>query len=143
LIPNQDACENIFIKGKEMHLQQLSKAIGKTLSSYAQTINGVKNRRGNLFQKKTKARILTSDKDTIPFSDSDLLINYMEYIHYIPVEAGLCKSPLEWEMSSARDYAGLRKSRFCNKELLAELTAKRNFESENLIFNRELTKRIY
>ena len=143
LIPNFDACKNVFIKGKEMHMQQLSKAIGKTLSSYAQTINSVKNRRGSLFQKKTKARILTSDAAINPFSTSDLLINYMDYIHNIPVEAGFCKSPVEWEMSSARDYAGLRKGTFCNKELLTELTRNKDFGAENPVFSRELIKRIY
>ena len=143
LTPDIYACENIFIKGKEMHMQNLSKAIGKTLSSYTQSINSEKNRTGNLFQKKTKAKILTSDGDSNTFSPSELLINYVDYIHYIPVEEGLCKSPVEWEMSSAKDYAGLRNGTLCNRELFFKLTGKRDFVINNSVFNRELTKKIY
>jgi hypothetical protein len=143
LTPNNGACENIILKGKEMHMQQLSKTIGKTLSSYTQTINGEKNRTGNLFQKKTKAKNLNAEFDPSGLPKSDLLLNYLDYIHYLPVETGFCKSPVEWEMSSARDYAGLRKGTFCNKELLTELTRNKDFGSENPVFSRELIKRIY
>ena len=143
LTPNIDACENIFIKGKEMHMQQLSKAIGKTLSSYTQTINGEKNRTGNLFQKKTKAKNLNAEFDPNRFSESDFLVNYMHCVHYKPVAAGICKSPDEWEMSSAKDYAGLRNGTLCNRELFFRLTGKRNFVNNSPGFNEEFIKRNY
>jgi putative transposase len=143
LTPNTDACENIFIKGKEMHMQQLSKTIGKTLSSYTQTINGEKNRTGKLFQKKTKAKNLNAEFDPNGLSESDFLVNYMNCIHYFPVEAGFCKFPVEWEMSSAKDYAGLRNGTFCNRKLFLNLTGKRDFVTESPGFNTELIKRIY
>jgi putative transposase len=124
-------------------MQQLSKAIGKTLSSYTQTINGEKNRTGNLFQKKTKAKNLNAEFDPNRFSESDFLVNYMNCIHYKPVEAGICKSPVEWEMSSAKDYAGLRNGTLCNRELFFKLTGNRDFVINNSVLNRDLTKKIY
>ena len=56
VVTNEEACRPIIIRGKETHMQQFSKCIGKTLSSYTQAINIQQNRTGNLFQKKTKAK---------------------------------------------------------------------------------------
>ena len=58
LEPNKEGCEKIWLMGKEMHLQVLSKSIGKTLSSYTQAINIERKTRGNLFQKKQKLNAL-------------------------------------------------------------------------------------
>jgi putative transposase len=110
--PNRTACNLLTLKGKETHLQVLSKTIGKTLSSYTQAINIENQRTGNLFQKKTKAKIL--ENETL----HDYLITCFYYIHFNPVEAGLVAAEHEWEFSSFRDYTGLRNGTLCNKELL-------------------------
>jgi len=55
LITTKEGCENIILGGKDTHMQNLSKIIGKTLSSYTLAINNQNKTSGTLFQKKTKA----------------------------------------------------------------------------------------
>lgn len=54
IVPNEEGCRNIVLKERETHMQALSKAIGKTLSSYTQAINIEQTRTGNLFKRKQK-----------------------------------------------------------------------------------------
>lgn len=117
LVPNEDGCRNIFLKEKETHMQELSKAIGKTLSSYTQAINLELKRTGNLFQKKTKAKCLTNNS-----SSKDYLTTCTHYIHNNAYAANLVCSPFDWTFCSLRDYAGLRNGTLCNKELLYQLS---------------------
>ncbi|MDA3778747.1 MAG: hypothetical protein PF487_00705, partial [Bacteroidales bacterium] len=42
------------------------------------------------------------------------------YIHQNPVKAGLVKNAVDWEFSSAVDYAGLRDGKLVNKPLAKE-----------------------
>jgi putative transposase len=114
---NEKGCENITLKGKETHLQNLSKAIGKTLSSYTIALNLEQQRTGNLFQKKTKAKLLDTR-----FAAGSYLANCVYYVHNNPFLANLVKDAGEWEFSSLKDYAGLRNGTLCNKALLCKLT---------------------
>jgi putative transposase len=115
VVPNKEGCRNIVLKEKETHMQYLSKAIGKTLSSYTRAINLEYNRTGNLFQKKTKAKCLTeSDKEIL----NEYLIVCVHYIHNNPYAANIVASPFQWDYSSLKDYADLRNGTLCNKELL-------------------------
>jgi putative transposase len=109
IIANDLACEPVFLKGKETHMQKLSKYIGKTLSSYTQAINIEQNRTGTLFQKKTKAKLIEGHS---------YLPACIFYIHSNPIVAGLSTHEDEWEFSSAKDYKGLRNGTICNKERL-------------------------
>ena len=52
IIPNENGCIELMIGDKPSNMQNLSKAIGKTLSSYTKAINIQNNTTGNLFQKK-------------------------------------------------------------------------------------------
>lgn len=52
IIPNEAACENLFLGDKLTNMQNLSKTIGKTLSSNTKAINIQNNTKGNLFQRK-------------------------------------------------------------------------------------------
>jgi len=61
IVPNSKGCSLLTLK--ETHLQQLSKVVGKTLSSYTQAINKEKKRTSTLFQKKTKAKLIDSASD--------------------------------------------------------------------------------
>jgi putative transposase len=121
--PGKIACRNIIIKEKETHLQVFSKTIGKTLSSYTKSINLEQFRTGNLFTKKTKAKLISQNKlATISFEEY-LNTNIYE-IHHIPVFVGLVKKPEEWQFSSAREYAGLVSDNLCNKGLLKLIVEK-------------------
>jgi putative transposase len=90
----------------------LSSAIGILLSSYSQSINKQNGSTGSLFQQKTKAKYL----DNI-----DLARTVFHYIHQNPVQARLVQNMEDWEFSSFRDYADLRRGTLCNQDLAFEL----------------------
>jgi putative transposase len=130
LQPNKAGCQTLLLKGQPSHLQVLSKAIGKTLSSYTQAINGKHRTTGNLFQKKTKAKCLTDTSTYINgYNKSDYLFHCFNYIHYNPVAAGLVKDICHWTYSSWPDYFSARGGNLCSIE-----KARREI-GENLILN--------
>jgi len=106
-------------------------SIGIILRSYTNAINKQQKRSGALFRKNTKAECITcSDGITPSFFNRDGItqINipdperqYPElcfhYIHQNTVGAKLVKNSVNWEFSSARDYAGLRNGRLVNKNV--------------------------
>jgi putative transposase len=121
LSPNEEGCQNIFLKGQPSHLQLLSKTIGKTLSSYTQAINLRNNTVGNLFQKKTKAKCITETQyHLFNRSATDYLINCFLYIHNNPLDAMIVKDLKEWPYSSWPDYYGFRNGSLCNRNLAME-----------------------
>jgi len=79
----------------------LSLAIGILLSSYSQAVNKQNGTSGSLFQQKTKAKYL----DHI-----DLARTVFHYIHQNPAQARLVQQMEDWEFSSFKDYAGLRRA---------------------------------
>jgi putative transposase len=113
-------------------IQRLSKAIGKTLSSYTQAINKQNNTVGNLFTKKTKTKCLTDSLIINPkYNCRDYLVTCFNYVHLNPTKAGLVKSLHEWPYSSWLDYAGFRNGTLCNKELGMRLTGLRERDFQN------------
>jgi REP element-mobilizing transposase RayT len=102
-------------------LQQLSKNIGTTLSSYSQAINKARKRKGSLFAHSTEARQRN-------LQGNEYAKNCFFYIHQNPLQAGLVKKLEDWDYSSFPDYAGLRKGTLCNKDLAYEII---NFNKEN------------
>lgn len=108
----------------------LNQSIGIMLRSYTNAIQKQENRTGSLFQKQTKAIILTKNNRFTPaYFDTvfGTLINttvyktYAEtcfnYIHDNPRSAGLVKKNEEWEFSSLPDYLGLRNGKLVNKDM--------------------------
>lgn len=89
--------------------QCLHKGIASLLSSYTKMINLSFNRHGSLFQPRSKA---------IEIDDERYLITVLSYIHQNPVRARLVDNPTEWEFSSYRDHAGLRKGSFVDRTLV-------------------------
>ncbi len=123
IIPNAEGCKELSIGGKSSNLQNLSKTIGKTLSSYTKAINIQNQTTGNLFQKKTKAKWIGGTPDSLQFFNvTDYLITCFFYIHQNPLKANLVRDLKDWQFSSWADYAGLRDGNFCNKTKLFELT---------------------
>ena len=88
----------------------ISKNIAVLLRSYTRAINKQRARHGNLFQQNTKAKHI---------DDESYLLTLMNYIHQNPVRAGLTKRSADWEYSSYRDYAGMRKGTLPEKTLMA------------------------
>ena len=118
MAPNELACINVTIGDRIAHMQNLSQAIGKTLSSYTRAINIQNKTNGTLFQKKTKAKILV--EDTL-FSKQKYLEACFHYIHGNPLAANLVSDLESWPYSSYSDYSGFRNGTLCNKEKLMAL----------------------
>ena len=134
IAPNEEACKYITMEDKITPMQNLSKAIGKTLSSYTRAINNQNKTTGTLFQKKTKAKSLIEDSI---HSTHEYLETCFHYIHQNPLAANLITNLKYWLYSSYPDYYGYRKGTLCNKEKLMSLLSYteadfRNEEIKNL-----------
>ncbi|MEM6770275.1 MAG: hypothetical protein AAF597_06825 [Bacteroidota bacterium] len=115
---------------EQQYQQMLSHQIKTLLSSYTKAFNRRYNRRGSLFQAKTKAKPGYEDflpegfelVDEIPFTQfMPYLQNCFHYIHNNPVVAHYALIATDWEYSSAVDYAGLRDGTLCNYALTEQL----------------------
>jgi putative transposase len=108
----------------------LNQSIGIMLRSYTDAIKKQENRTGSLFQKQTKAIMLSEKNRHVPAYFNTVfgtLINTKEYrsyaetcfnyIHNNPCKAHLVVSNEEWEFSSYQDYLGLRNGKLVNKEM--------------------------
>ena len=82
-------------------------------SSYAKGINNQEDRTGNLFQQKTKAKLVSCEEN--------YSLTAFFYTHQNPVEAGLVSVAEDWPYSSFRDYARTRSGTLCNKERAFQL----------------------
>lgn len=82
-------------------------------SSYAKGINKQEDRTGNLFQQKTKAKLVSGEED---YSNTAFF-----YIHQNPVAAGLANVAEDWRYSSFIDYTWRRTGPLCNKARAIEL----------------------
>ncbi len=146
IVPNEKACDNIFLGDKLTHLQNLSKTIGKTLSSYTKAINIQNETTGNLFQKKTKAKCLSEIQIfQNKFSARDYALTCFHYIHQNPLFANLVKELNEWKYSSYLDFYGYRNGTLCNKKLAIELLSLSllDFKEENKMLNNESIKGLF
>ena len=108
-LPNQPLSDN-FESDNFGVMQPLTRSIAILVSSYAKAINKQQHRTGSLFQQKTKAKLLTENKNT------DYPFVCFHYIHQNPLKAGLVRQSEDWEFSSFRDYAGLRNGALVDKE---------------------------
>ena len=106
-------------------IRTINNSIGIMLRSYTQAINKQINRTGKLIREKTKAECINCPNGITPsFIDNKINIVIPEkqypqvcfnYIHKNPVKANLVKKAVDWEFSSAKDYAGLRNGKLVNK----------------------------
>ncbi|MGG9970346.1 transposase [Ferruginibacter sp. SUN002] len=123
---------NTSIKQGGIIIDPLTNGIRKLLSSYARIFNKLYNRSGSLFRQKSKYKCLSKWAVDISqtFSLQDYYRNCFFYIHQNPLEAALVKDLDEWDYSSYKDYAGLRKGTLCNKELAVKYCG---YESNSFI----------
>jgi putative transposase len=106
------------LKRGAIYIQFLSDGFRRLLSKYAHEINQKNGSIGSLFRQKTQAKLIDGRSESDNYS-------YMEqcffYIHQNPVTAGLVEKNTDWQFSSARDYAGMRDGRICNKNFALKL----------------------
>ncbi len=145
LVPNEKACNNISLGDKLTQIQNFSKAIGKTLSSYTKAINIQNNTSGNLFQKKTQAKCLSNGECDSKFDTKDYLLNCFHYIHQNPIQAKLVKELNQWKYSSYLDYYGYRNGTLCNKKLAMKLLylSDVDFREDDFILNERIIENLF
>ena len=110
-------CEPVILNKTESSIQNLSKAIGKSLSSYTLAINKQNKTTGNLFQKKTRAKCLSDlSVNADGFAVTDYLLTCFHYIHLNPLRARLVNNLGDWSYSSWPVYVGLHQDDLCSVE---------------------------
>jgi len=121
---NNKSCESYRTNtGRMLSEQTLVKKIALLLSSYTKAINKQENRKGGLFQPKTKAKQLNFSKGKI-----DYLFTCFQYIHQNPLHAGLVTKIENWPYSSFIEYLNRIENGLCNIGLIKEML---NFEEED------------
>jgi len=75
--------------------ENLSKFTGLLLNSYSRYFNLVHNRKGPLWQSRSKKILCESDEQ---------LLHLTRYIHLNPVTAYICNKPEDWRWSSYHEY---------------------------------------
>jgi len=122
------------VSGHPVSYRRINDSIAILLRSYTRAINEQQNRSGSLFRESTKADCINCFNGMAPSyimnsGITQILLKLPEkqypqvcfdYIHQNPVKAGLVKRDIDWEYSSAIDYAGLRNGRLINKEVANE-----------------------
>jgi len=112
----------------EADLNIINKKVGTLLNSYAQAYNKMWDRKGNLFNQKTNAKVVDSDK---------YLITLLTYIHQNPIRSKLVDKAEEWKFSSYKDYIDTRKGTLPNKKLILSMIKKEEIKelTEQRIIN--------
>ena len=100
------------------------------LRSYTRAINKQEGLSGSLFRKETKSECINYPKGVTPsFIKSKINIQNPEkqypqicfnYIHQNPVKAKMVSKEVDYEFSSAKDYANIRNGKLINREVAFE-----------------------
>lgn len=93
-----------------LQLQMTQNGIKNLLSGYSKSYNFQHQRKGNLFQQKTKYKEVLTDG-----------LQVLHYIHQNPWKAGIVIKMEDWVFSSFSDFAGFRKGTLCNLQLAVQL----------------------
>ncbi len=98
-----------LVKEKPIPINALTEAIRLLLSSYTKAIQKQESMVGNLFQQKTKFKMV-DDYTTTAF----------HYIHQNPMTAGLVTKMEDWKWSSLPEYLKKTNSNMCNSRVAQE-----------------------
>ncbi|MBI2270304.1 MAG: hypothetical protein HYU69_08100 [Bacteroidetes bacterium] len=97
---------------KEQFLSNhISRQFSNWLNGYTQAYNKQQKRKGSLFMRPFKR---------VSISEERHLINVIRYIHFNPVEAGLCIQPEKWENSSYHLIISGKENSFINRSAVIE-----------------------
>ena len=108
---------------RKQEVSQFSENLRLMLSQYSQAINKQENLSGSLFRQNTKSKCLYQT------NTNKYAVTCFHYIHRNPLDAGLVSKVFDWQFSSFKDHAGLRKGSLCNINLAHEII---NYDRENL-----------
>jgi len=103
----------------------------KFFISYSMSINVQEKRKGNLFQRGFKRKVIENEK---------YFYAAVYYIHANPIHHGLTKDLTHYKFSSYSDLCGNHKTSLCREELMEWFGGKNNFikyhtEMKSNIFN--------
>jgi len=122
------------VNNSNIKTRTINDSIGIMLRSYTRAINKQEDFTGKLFREKTKAECLNCLDGITPsffINNGVTSINIQDsekqypqicfnYIHQNPLTAKMVKEETDYEYSSARDYAGIRKGKLINKKIAFE-----------------------
>jgi putative transposase len=134
---NETTCQ--LSKAKPIPVSKLADNLGLLLSSYTKAINKQLSTTGSLFQQRTKSKLVI-DKQ------SNYSLTAFHYIYQNPLKASLVNRLEDWRFSSFREYANLKKSSVCNKELAIDLLGlnPQTFTADSYaVLNEEFVKEIF
>jgi len=113
----------------------ISTFIGNILNSYTRYFNKRHDRKGPLWESRTKK---------ISVEDNNQFIHLTRYIHLNPVTAYIVDKPETWPYSSYQEYAGkIKKSdRICNFKHLIDMDTRTyiKFVGDGIKYQREMGK---
>jgi len=96
----------------------LSKQFSNLFNAYSQAFNKQQNRIGGLFNRPFKRRAIDNE---------NYLYKLVHYIHFNPVEAGLCVNPREWEYSSYNAIVSDKPGMIMKDNVIEWFDTKENF----------------
>jgi hypothetical protein len=88
----------------------VSKQFSNLFNSYTKAFNKINNRKGGLFMRPFNRLKVTNDQ---------YLVKLVHYIHYNPVEAGICDKQKKWKFSSYPALISNSKTNLLREELLS------------------------
>ncbi|NJN43209.1 MAG: transposase [Flammeovirgaceae bacterium] len=95
-----------YIRESPLKINALTEGIRMLLSSYTKAIQKQEQITGNLFQQKTKSKLVDQYID-----------HAFHYIHQNPIRANLVKKIEDWPWSSFTEYSNPVKNPICNREI--------------------------
>ena len=108
--------------------ETVSEHFRKFFISYSMSINKQEKRRGNLFQRGFKRKII---------DDERYYYAAVYYLHKNPIHHGLVKDFREYKFSSYTSLAGSSKTKLCRDEVLTWFGGKKNFVDYHADRNRQ------
>lgn len=115
LLPNHF---HLLIRIKQVEPEVISEAFRKFFISYSMSINKQEQRKGSLFQRGFKRKLLEGEK---------YFYSAVYYIHSNPVHHGLIKDLTKYKFSSFFLLAGEKETKLCRNEVMEWFGSKENF----------------
>ena len=118
---------------KETKEKGISIFMNNALNSYTRYFNTKHNRKGPLWQARSKRVLVKSDEQ---------LLHLTRYIHLNPVTAYLVDKPDDWQASSYKEYLNSNSNRICKYEDILDIEpiSYRKFVNDRIDYQRELAK---
>lgn len=102
----------------EEYMKMVSESFKVFFMSYAKSINKKYKRTGSLFQRKFKSK---------PVLEESYFTTIVQYFHFNPVKAGLCKKPKDWKFSSYNAIVSTKPTKLKRDEVLEWFGGCENF----------------